>query len=90
MIKGGAMLKENLRWTKEMDTCLVDSLLEQQVKGNFVNGQLSSIGYSEVVNILKAAFGPGIRKEHIKNRLKILKYHFGKCFDLFNVWSEIF
>ena len=54
------------------------------MKENFIDGQLFKSGYSEVMNNLKVAFRPSIRKEHIKNKLKTLKDHFGKCYDLFN------
>ena len=88
-VAAGSQSKDTLRWTEEMDSILLDSLLEQRTRGNFFDGQLSTTGYSEVLNALQVAFGPILRKEHIKNRLKTLKEHFGKCCDLFNSWSGI-
>ena len=72
-----------------MDTCLVDPILEQGGKGNFVNGQLSSTKHSKVMNIVRDAFGQSIRNERIKNKLKQPKDYFGKCFNLFNAWNGI-
>ena len=66
-------------------------MLEQRVKGNFIDEQLSSIGYSEVINIIKVVFGLSIRKKktHINNKLKTLKDHFEKFYDIFNAWGGI-
>ena len=44
--------KDTLRWIEEMDSILLDSLLEQRTKEKNFNGQLSIIGYSEVLNAL--------------------------------------
>ena len=74
---------------KKTNTYLIDLMIKQHTKGNFIDGSLSSTRYCEMLNILEVSFGPNIRKVHMKNRLKTLKDHFGKCYDLFNAWSGI-
>ena len=49
--ESGTFFEENLRWIEEIDTCLVDSMLEKHVKGSFIDGQLSLIGYNRVLTL---------------------------------------
>ncbi|XP_052110773.1 uncharacterized protein At2g29880-like [Arachis duranensis] len=82
--QGDTSIKDNLRWTEEMDVAFLDALIEECSKGNRVEGTFTTTAYDNVLATLKASFGNHLRKDNLKNRLKTLKDHFGVCYDLFH------
>ncbi|QHO33922.1 L10-interacting MYB domain-containing protein [Arachis hypogaea] len=76
--------KDNLRWFDEMDEALLNVLAEEALKGNRHDGSWTTEAYANVVKTLSIAIGPHIIKNHIKNRMKILKDHFAEVYDLFH------
>ncbi|KAL4337663.1 hypothetical protein HN51_047796 [Arachis hypogaea] len=82
--QGDTSIKDNLRWTEEIDAAFLDALIEECSKGNRVEGTFTTTAYDNVLATLKASFGNHLRKDNLKNRLKTLKDHFGVCYDLFH------
>ncbi|QHO27408.1 hypothetical protein HN51_024370 [Arachis hypogaea] len=82
--QGDTSIKDNLRWTEEMDAAFLDALIEEYSKENIVDGTFTTTAYDNVLATLKASFGNHLRKDNLKNRLKTLKDHFGVCYDLFH------
>ena len=87
--RGESSSKDTLRWTPEMDTMLLDALLEEVYKGNCPDGTFTSLAYATIVKTLRPMIGPIFQKQHIKNRMKTLKDHFNECFDLFHKLSRV-
>ncbi|RYR25533.1 hypothetical protein Ahy_B02g059333 [Arachis hypogaea] len=88
------LFKDNLRWSDEMDEVLSNALSEEALKGNRHDGSWTTEAYANVVKTLSIAIGPHITKNHIKNRMKILKDHFVEAYDLFHhlsgfAWSPV-
>ncbi|RYR05145.1 hypothetical protein Ahy_B06g084999 [Arachis hypogaea] len=75
--QGDTSSKDNLRWTEEMDVAFFDALIEECSKGNRVDGTFTITAYDNILATLKASFANHLRKDNLKNRLKILKDHFG-------------
>ncbi|RYR42698.1 hypothetical protein Ahy_A08g039150 [Arachis hypogaea] len=75
--QGDTSIKDNLRWTEEMDAFFLDALIEECNKRNRVDGTFTTTAYDNVLETLKASFGNHLRKDNLKNRLKTLKDHFG-------------
>ncbi|RYR25787.1 hypothetical protein Ahy_B02g059789 isoform A [Arachis hypogaea] len=71
-----------------MDEVLLNVLAEKASKGNRHDGSWTTETYANVVKTLSIAIGPHITKNHIKNRMKILKNHFAETYDLFHHLSE--
>ncbi|QHO07015.1 uncharacterized protein DS421_14g459910 [Arachis hypogaea] len=85
--QGDTSIKDNLRWTEEMDATFLDALIEECSKGNIVEGTFTTTTYDNVLATLKASFGNHLRKDNLKNRLKTLKDHF-EGFDCeWNDWQ---
>ncbi|XP_028757248.1 uncharacterized protein LOC114716406 [Neltuma alba] len=87
-------MKDNLRWTPEMDECFIDALLEETMKGNRPDGTFSTYAYDNMVQTLTNNFGTHITKQHLKNRKKTLSQRFAELYDLFHglsgfSWSPI-
>lgn len=79
--------KDNLHWNDDMDQLLLNALTEEVNKGNRHDGAWTTQAYSNMVEVLRAAIGPIITKNHIKNRMKTLKTNFGEVYDLFHSLS---
>lgn len=79
--------KDILQWNDEMDQVLLNALSEEDNKGNRHDGAWTTEGYNNVVEVLRSVFGPNITKNHVKNRLKTLKAHFGEAHDMFRSLS---
>ncbi|QHO58284.1 L10-interacting MYB domain-containing protein [Arachis hypogaea] len=77
-------LKDNLRWSDDMDEVLLNALAEEASKGNRHDGSWTTEAYANVVKTLSISIGPHITKNHIKNRMKTLKDHFAEAYDLFH------
>ncbi|CAL1388532.1 unnamed protein product [Linum trigynum] len=86
-IVGETSTKENLQWTEEMDTALLESLLAEQHKGNGQEGMFTTHAYNNVVIALRGLFSHNFDKEKIKNRQKTVKKHFATVKDLFHNMS---
>ncbi|CAL1402175.1 unnamed protein product [Linum trigynum] len=93
-LQGEASTKENLCWTEDMDTALLEAFLAEQRKGNRQEGTFTSHAYNNVVTSLRVRFPFNFDKEKIKNRQKTLKKHFATVKDLFHntsgfAWSPV-
>lgn len=77
-------MKDNLRWTSEMDESFIDALLEETAKGNRPDNTFTTSAYDNMVQSLTTAFGSHITKNHLKNRKKTLSVRFAELYDLFN------
>ena len=73
-------MKDNLRWTSEMDESFIDALLEEIAKGK----RLTTSAYYNMVQSLTTTYGSHITKNHLKNRKKTLSVRFAELYDLFN------
>lgn len=79
-----------------MDDAFTDAMLYQTREGNRPDGTFTTVAYTNMVTELHEKF-PHIdfTKAHLKNRLKTLKEHFSKSYDLFKVgmsgfaWSPV-
>ncbi|XVF29218.1 hypothetical protein REPUB_Repub15cG0101800 [Reevesia pubescens] len=58
-------------------------MLEQQVKGNKVDGTFTHHAYDNLVKICVEKIGFPFDKNHLKNHVETLKENFSTCFDLF-------
>ncbi|XP_015967248.1 uncharacterized protein LOC107490966 [Arachis duranensis] len=88
--QGEVTSRDTLRWTDEMDTTFIDTLIEESRKGNRVDGTFTTMAYDSILSLLRSIYGNHIRKENLKNRLKTLKDHFGVCYDNFHGLSGFF
>ncbi|XP_076924425.1 uncharacterized protein At2g29880-like [Bidens hawaiensis] len=75
--------KETLKWTENMDNAFIQAMMTQKDNGNRVNGNFTSNAYDNIVEKLSTKFQMNVSKKHLKNRLKTLKEHFSKWYDLF-------
>ncbi|KAF2304487.1 hypothetical protein GH714_032030 [Hevea brasiliensis] len=76
--------RDHVVWTNEMDNVLINAMLEEDHKGNRPEGTWNSGAFDNMLQVLRAAFGPVIQKSNIKNRMKTLKRTFAECKDLFH------
>ncbi|CAL5343263.1 unnamed protein product [Camellia sinensis] len=76
-----------------MDDALIDALSHQHVEGN-INGTFTTSAYDKIVKELHEIYNLDLDKAKVKNRLKNIKEHFPKCYDLFKhtscfAWSPV-
>ena len=75
-----------------MDTLFINCLLEEQTKGNRVDGNWSKIAPKNIVNKLKGklqvGFNDDLNKDHLKNRMKTMKSTFNTTYELFKKLSD--
>ncbi|KAF2286563.1 hypothetical protein GH714_017681 [Hevea brasiliensis] len=76
--------RDHVVWTNEMDNVLINAMLEEDHKGNRPEGTWNTRAFDNMLQVLRAAFGPVIQKSNIKNRMKTLKRTFAECKDLFH------
>ncbi|KAF2311200.1 hypothetical protein GH714_020123 [Hevea brasiliensis] len=76
--------RDHVVWTNEMDNVLINAMLEEDHKGNRPEGTWNTRAFDNMLQVLRAAFGPIIQKSNIKNRMKTLKRTFAECKDLFH------
>ncbi|RYR38957.1 hypothetical protein HN51_028178 [Arachis hypogaea] len=76
--------KDNLRWSNDMDEVILNALAVEALKGNKHDGLWITEAYANVVKTLSIVMGLHITKNHIKNRMKMLKDHFSMAYDLFH------
>ena len=55
--------KSNLIWNVEMDTYFIDCLLEEQTKGNMIDGTWSKVALNNIVIELKGKLQVGFSAE---------------------------
>ncbi|VFQ97800.1 unnamed protein product [Cuscuta campestris] len=65
-----------------MDEFLLDSLMEQKLKGQKIGGVFSSTAYNVVSKNVSSKFNILCGPTHIRNRLKTLKKHLGMVKDI--------
>ena len=70
-------------WNAERDGLLLDVLLEEDSKGNRIDGTWMSIAYANIVKVLREKIGYKYHKENIKNHMKTIKTNFHTCNELF-------
>ena len=75
--------REFLRWTDDMDSRLIDAMLEEVRLGNRVDGTWTTQAYNNIVEALRNAGVPDVSKNNVKNRLKTLKDKWREVHDLF-------
>ncbi|RVW35299.1 hypothetical protein CK203_098677 [Vitis vinifera] len=73
---------KNLRWTEEMDCCLGKVLVEQVKMGYKIDNILQREAYNTAATVLNENFGPDLTKDHIRNRLRTWKKHYGVLKEL--------
>ena len=59
--------KDHVKWTEQMDSILLDALLEQQVNGYRVDGVFTTTAYNNVLKICREQLKYSFDKDHIKN-----------------------
>ena len=75
--------KVHLMWTADRDDVLLDALLDEQSKGNRINGSWTTSAYINVEKVLQEKLGNNYMKAHVKNKMKTLKTNFNLCYELF-------
>ena len=76
-------VREFMRWTDDMDSRLIDALIEEARLRNRVDGTWTSHAYTNIVQALHNAGVADVSKNHVKNRLKTLKDKWREVHDLF-------
>uniref|UniRef100_A0A1D1XS56 Programmed cell death protein 2-like n=1 Tax=Anthurium amnicola TaxID=1678845 RepID=A0A1D1XS56_9ARAE len=71
-------------WSEEEDTHLIHLLNVQFDRGNFVGQGFNSIAWRDVEKQFQEKFGPQTKKEHMQNRLRVLKKVYHKYRNLCN------
>ncbi|KAG8376305.1 hypothetical protein BUALT_Bualt09G0049500 [Buddleja alternifolia] len=74
--------KKNLKWSDEMDKCLVDALMEQKLKGQKIGGVFTSTAYKAAATNVSSKFQFSCDSTHVKNRVKTLKKHLASVKDI--------
>ncbi|XP_076954019.1 two-component response regulator-like APRR1 [Bidens hawaiensis] len=69
-------------WTTPMDTAFLQAMITEKDNGNRIDGTFTPQAYTNMVEELSKAFEMDLTKDHLKNRLKTLKYHFSKFYDV--------
>ena len=75
--------KVHLLWTPDKNDVLLDALLDEQAKGNWIDGSWTSSAYANVERLLQSKLENNYTKAHVKNRMKTLKMNFNLCYELF-------
>ncbi|XP_012841172.1 PREDICTED: uncharacterized protein LOC105961486 [Erythranthe guttata] len=65
-----------------MDACLIDSLVEQKVKGQKIGGNFTKAAYRATSMAVSKAFSIICDPAHVKNRVRTLKKHLAVMKDL--------
>ena len=86
-VEGEDSKSSKLIWKEDMDEILLDAFIQEQEKGNRVDGTWTSQAYSNIVKYCSEKFNFSIDKERVKNRLRTMKTNFGICYDLFHASS---
>ncbi|XP_028116200.1 uncharacterized protein At2g29880-like [Camellia sinensis] len=65
-----------------MDVVLIDSLLDQMLKGQKIGGSFTSSAYRAASNAVSTKFSVHCDSSHVRNRLKTLKRNFAMAKDM--------
>lgn len=74
--------KKNLKWGDDMDACLIDSLMEQKLKGQKIGGNFTKTAYKATSTAVSTQFSIVCDPAHVKNRVKTLKKHLAVMKDM--------
>ncbi|XP_071696407.1 uncharacterized protein [Rutidosis leptorrhynchoides] len=81
---GSSTKRERLEWSTKMDASFIQAMIKEQGDGNRINGSFTTQAYTNMLNALNTEFpDKGLKKDHLKNRLKSLKDNFSQCYDIF-------
>ena len=74
--------KKHLKWNNQMDVVLIDSLLDQMLKGQKIGGSFTSSAYRAASNAVSTKFSVHCDSSHVRNRLKTLKRNLAMAKDM--------
>ncbi|XP_020085450.1 uncharacterized protein LOC109708214 [Ananas comosus] len=60
-------------WTDHVDSILLSILMEEHALGNYVGGSFTRVAWVRIVQGFNSQTGQNLTKQHISNRLKVLK-----------------
>nr|CAD1822875.1 unnamed protein product [Ananas comosus var. bracteatus] len=60
-------------WTDHVDSILLSILMEEHALGNYVGGSFTRVAWVRIVQDFNSQTGQNLTKQHISNRLKVLK-----------------
>ncbi|KAK9073819.1 hypothetical protein SSX86_006413 [Deinandra increscens subsp. villosa] len=80
---GTTRKRELLIWTGPMDDAFIQAMLNEKDKGNKIDGTFTTQAYTNMVTELRKSLQREFTKKHLQNRLKTLKEHFSRCYDIF-------
>ncbi|KAG8367383.1 hypothetical protein BUALT_Bualt16G0066300 [Buddleja alternifolia] len=66
--------KKNLKWSDEMDKCLVDALMEQKIKGQKIGGVFTSTAYKAAATNVSSKFQFSCDSTHAKPAASHFRY----------------
>ncbi|KAF3321066.1 L10-interacting MYB domain-containing protein [Carex littledalei] len=69
-------------WTHSLDVALLTILKQEYIEGNFVNGQFTKSSWSHIVPAFNDKTRLNFTKDHLRNRLKVLR-------NLFRPYDEL-
>ncbi|CAL5331503.1 unnamed protein product [Camellia sinensis] len=74
--------KKHLKWNNQMDVVLIDSLLDQMLKGQKIGASFTSSAYRAASNAVSTKFSIHCDSNHVRNRLKTLKRSLAMAKDM--------
>ncbi|KAL7181628.1 hypothetical protein ACSBR1_040511 [Camellia fascicularis] len=74
--------KKHLKWNNQMNVVLIDSLLDQMLKGQKIGGSFTSSAYRAASNAVSTKFSVHCDSSHVRNRLKTLKRNLAMAKDM--------
>lgn len=78
--------RKQLQWTKQMDSAFIQGMLDEEEKGNRIDGNFTSQAYDNMVEVVRKYvtqdWTKDFKKQHLKNRLKTIKGNFSHVFDV--------
>ncbi|KOM56753.1 hypothetical protein LR48_Vigan10g264500 [Vigna angularis] len=83
-IESSTPTREFMKWTEDMDSRLLHSMIEESRIGNRVDESWTSQAYSNIVDHLHSSGYVAITKNNVKNRQKVLKDKWREVHDLFS------
>ena len=87
--------KDREHWIVVMDDALIDVLLHQHHLGDRNGSVFTTHAYDNIVKDLQGQFEKPIDKRKVKNRIKLIKYNWSECYNVFKnglsgfAWSPI-
>jgi Myb/SANT-like DNA-binding domain len=76
MLQSSSSRSRTANWTHSLDVALLTILKQEYINGNFVNGQFTKSSWSSIVPAFNDKTSLNFTKEHLKNRLKVLRNMF--------------